>query len=187
MVARGVEGDHLLHVHGNLLLDLEGEHLVYIVLHLVEPPGYVELPELSIDAGAGRLGDIYVRLAGSRLEGDDLGTERPGRDRIKVAAFELPVAGDASVYDPAIQRRDHLHPARPVLRGDLPLHGRLVHVGHADEAAGLQRGLATCAVAEPLTTLEQGVTHVVLLPVGEDLDVVYPYGLFPLDPEFEQE
>src|SRR5215218_433561 len=131
MVARGVEGDHLLHVHGNLLLDLEGEHLVYIVLHLVEPTVDVELPELSIDAGAGRFGDIYVRLAGSRLEGDDLGAERPGRDRIKVAAFELPVAGDASVYDPAIQRRDHLHLARPVLRGDLPLHGRLVHAGYS--------------------------------------------------------
>src|SRR3712207_7757465 len=57
------------------------------------------------------------------------------RSRVEVTAFEPPVTGDAPVRDPAVERRNHLHLTRPVLGDDGPLLGRLVHVGHADEAA----------------------------------------------------
>jgi hypothetical protein len=185
-VARGVEGDHLLDAYGLFLFDIKGEHLVYVVLHLVEAAIHIEISSLGVDAGAGRLGDVDARLAGSRLESDDLGAEGPGRDRVEVAAFEALVTGDALVRDPAVESGDHLHPPRPVLRSDGPLHRRLVHVGHAHEAPRLERRLAPRPVTEPLVTLEQSVTRVVLLPVGEDLDVVYPYGLFPLDPQLQE-
>src|SRR5215218_4789973 len=66
MVARGVEGDHLLDAHGDPLFDLEGEHLVYIVLHLVEAAVHTDHLVLPIDPGAGGLGDTYARLAGLR-------------------------------------------------------------------------------------------------------------------------
>jgi hypothetical protein len=186
-VARGIEGYHLLDAHRLLLLDPEGVHLVNVVLHLVEAAVGAELLVPPVDAGAGRLGDVDARLAGPGLQGDDLGAERPGGDRVEVPPFELPVTDDTPVRDPAVQRRYHLHIARPVLRRDGPLHGRLVHVSHADVAARLERGLAACPVAYPQATLELGVAHVVFVAVGEELDVFSPEGLLTFYAQLEQE
>ena len=103
-VARGVERDHLLHVHRLLLPDLEGEHLVDVVLHLVEAAIRVEPCPVAVDAGAGRLGDVEVRLSRSHLQGDNLGAERPRGHRVEVSPFQLSVTGHAPVRDPTVER-----------------------------------------------------------------------------------
>jgi hypothetical protein len=61
-----------------------------------------------------------------------------------------------------------------------------VHVGHADEAAGLQRGLAARPFADPRDALEQGVSEIVLVAVGEQLDVADIEGLLALDPDLQE-
>jgi hypothetical protein len=81
-VARRVEGKHLLHAHGIPLFDLEREHLVDVVLHLVEAAVHGGVGAPAVDAGAGGLGDVDARLAGPHLKGDDLGPEGPGGDGI---------------------------------------------------------------------------------------------------------
>jgi hypothetical protein len=111
MVTRGVEGNHLLDAHGYPLFGLEGQHLVDVVLHLVEAMVHAYHPILPVDPGACRLGYINVRLAGLRPERDDVGTYGAGQLRVQVAAFELPVAGDAPISNPAVQRREHRHPS----------------------------------------------------------------------------
>ena len=122
---------------------------------------------LSVDPAARRLGYIHVRLAGLRPERDDVRTYGAGQFRVQVAAFELPVAGDAPVSNPAVQRREHRHPSRPVLRRDRPLDRPLVHVGHADEAAAEESSLAARPVAKPQGAPDRRVAEVQLVSVGE--------------------
>src|SRR5215213_6095340 len=101
MVARGVQGDHLLDAHGSFLLDLKSQYLVDVILHLVDAAVHTDHLVLPIDPGSGGLGNIYVRLAGLHPERDDVGTHRAGQLRLQVPAFELPVAGDAPLRNPA--------------------------------------------------------------------------------------
>src|ERR687890_135480 len=145
----------------------KGQLLVDVVLHLVEAAVYVYHPMLSVDPGTRRLGYIHVRLTGLRPERDDVRTYGAGQFRVQVAAFELPVADDAPISNPAVQRREHRHLSRPVLRRDRPLDRPLVHVGHADEAAAEESSLAARPVAKPQGASDRRVAEVQLVSVGE--------------------
>ena len=106
---------------------------------------------------------------------------------MQVAALELPVAGDALVDDARVKRRDNLHRAGPVLGRDGPRERRLVHVGHADEAAACERRLATPAVAEAKPAHHRRVAEVHLVPVAQKLDVLQVDRLVAADAELEHE
>src|SRR4028118_1760725 len=64
VVTRSVEGNHLFDAHRNSLFGLEGQHLVDVVLHLVEATVHVYNLVLPVDPGARRLGYIHVGMAG---------------------------------------------------------------------------------------------------------------------------
>src|SRR5260370_19349463 len=77
-VTRGEEGHHLLDPYCGALPDVEREHLLNVVLHLVEAAVDSErLPAVVEDARARRLADVQVRLARLHLQRDHLGPERP--------------------------------------------------------------------------------------------------------------
>src|SRR5829696_10071697 len=121
VVARVVEGDHLLDAHRAILFDIKGQCLLDVVVRLVEVTTYTHHLVLPVNPGARRLGDVYVRLTSPRPQGDDVGSYRAGQVRFQVPTFELPVARDAPIHNPVVQRGDHRHRAGPVLRSDRPL------------------------------------------------------------------
>ncbi|MDF2978876.1 MAG: hypothetical protein K0S40_3604 [Actinomycetospora sp.] len=191
VVVAGEERDDLLDPDGLALGDVEVEHLLHVVVHLVErASGLHELPAASpaaVDPRAGGLGDVEVRLPGADLEGDDLRPERAGRDGIEVAALEVAVAGHHVVVDAAVDRRDDPDPARPVLRGERPLHRGLVAVGHGDETAAAQRRLAAPAVAEAELAPHRRGADVVGVAVVEHLDVVEADRVLAVDAQLEDQ
>jgi hypothetical protein len=126
--------DHLLDAHRLARSGIARDHLLDVVLRLEESSPHVDGLIAAKDGGAGGFGDVAVRLAALDLERDDVGAERLRRDRVEVAALELRIADNAAVCHPTVDRRDDLDPAGPVLWRDHPLDGRLVMVGHADEA-----------------------------------------------------
>src|SRR5215468_11449328 len=148
-------------------MDVEGQDLLDVVLHLIERPPYRQLLPVAEHTGAGRLADVQIRLPGFDLQRDDLGPPRPRGYRVQMAAFELLVPHDAAVAHPAVEGRDHLDPARPVLRDERPLDPRVVNVGHADEAAASQRCLPAAAIAKPELADEGHVPDVELMAVAE--------------------
>src|SRR5262249_6035739 len=147
-------------------MDVEGQDLLDVVLHLIERPAYGQLLPVAEHAGAGRLADVQIRLPGFRLQRDDLGPQRPRGDRVQMAAFELLVPYDAAVAHPAVECRDHLDPARPVLRDERPLDPRVVNVGHADEPAAFQRCLSATAITKPELADKGHVPDVELMAVA---------------------
>src|SRR5947209_19651937 len=106
---------------------------------------------------------------------------------MQMAALELPVAGDTLVYDACVKRRDDLHRARPVLGRDGPLQGRLVQVGHADEAPAGKCGLAAPAVAEAKPAHHRRVAEVHRVPIAQKLNVLQVDRLVAADAELEHE
>ena len=137
-IPRRVQGRQLLHAHRLALLHVELEDLLDVVLGLDGVAGDGELLRPAIDAGPRRHRHLDARMTGSRLQRDDVRTGDPGALRIEVTSLELPVAGDALVEDPPVERRDDLDRARPVLGREVPGERRLVHAVHADEAPALQ-------------------------------------------------
>src|SRR5215211_1971721 len=109
VVARAVDGDHLFDAHRAILFDIKGQCLLDVVVCLVEVTTYTHYLVLPVNPGARCLGDIHVRLASPRPEGDDVGTYRAGEVRFQVPTFELPVARDAPIHNPAVQRGNHQH------------------------------------------------------------------------------
>ena len=97
------------------------------------------------------------------------------------------VPRDSGVPHHAVQRGDHLHAARPVLRDQRPLDARVVGVGHADEPAAVKRRLAAAAVAEPHMAHDGRVADVELVPVVEELDIREPDRVLPLDAELQHQ
>ncbi len=186
-VPRGVESDQLLHPDGQAPLQLEGQGLVDVVLHVVEAASDLQLAAAGVDAGAGRLGDVDAGLARLRDQRDDVGLGAPTRHRMEVAALQLPVAFDALVGDPGVEGGDHRRLARPVLGRDRPLHGAEVRVGHADEPLARQRRLPAGGVAEAHDAPDGRAPDVQLVPVGEHPNPVQPEGLAVLDLELEDE
>jgi hypothetical protein len=186
-VVRGIEGDHLLNVHRLALAHVKGEDLLDVVLHLIEVAFDVRQVLALIDARAGCLSHVQVRLPGLHLQGDHLGAERPRGHRIQVTPLELTVAGHPAVGHPPVQCRDDLHPARPILRCHGPLDTRLVDVSHADEATAAQRCLPAGPVAEAQFAHHHGGVDVQLMPVGQVLDVADAHRLLALDDQLEHE
>ncbi len=186
-VARAVERDVLLHPDRHPLVQLERQHLLDVVLRLVGGAYDVELLAAAEDARAGGLGDLDARLAGARLERDHVAALDPRALRVEVAALEVAVAGDALVDHAAVERRDDLDPAGPVLRREVPGDRRLVHAVHAHEAAAAQAGLPAVPVAEGQLADHQRVPEVVHVPVGEELDVGEAERLVPVDAELQRE
>ena len=114
-VARGEEGHELLDAHRRPLAHVEREHLLDVVVHLVERAIHVELNAGGEHACAGGFADVHVRLPRLDLQRDDLGAEGPRADARDVAALELAVTRHAAVHHATVDRRDDLHPAGPVL------------------------------------------------------------------------
>ena len=111
-VTRGKEGHHLLNPHRDALPDIEREHLLDVVLHLIEAAVDGERPVPAVeDSRARRLADVHVRLSRLHLQRDHLWPERPRRYRVEVAALKLLVARDAAVGHPPVEAGYHLHPA----------------------------------------------------------------------------
>ena len=79
------------------LAHVDGQDLLDVVLHLVEPPVDLDLTITAEYAGASRLADVQVRLPGLGLQRDDLRPERPRGHGVQVTAFQLPVAGDPAL------------------------------------------------------------------------------------------
>ena len=123
----------------------------------------------------------------SHLERDRLRTEGAGGDRVEVAALELAVARDHLVGHPPVERGDHLHATRPILRGEDPLDAALVAVGHAHEPTTLQGRLTAREVPEAQLASHQRMPDVVVVPVGQELHVVEPDRVRALDAQFQHE
>src|SRR5260221_9732321 len=113
--AMGSCDGHLLDPHRGPLPDVEPEHLLDVVLHLVQTALDAKGSAAVEDAGARRLTDVQVRLPRLDLQRDHLGPERPRAHRIQVPALELPIACHAVVGDAPVERGDDLNAARPVL------------------------------------------------------------------------
>src|SRR5580693_8606195 len=138
-------------------------------------------------AGAGRVADVQVRLPGLGLQRDHLGPERPRAHGVQVAALQLPVAGDPGVADAAVDRRDHLDAPRPVPRNERPLDPSVMGVGHADDAAAVQRRLTTLMITErQLADYSRG-PDVKLMAVTEQLHVGKPDHVPALDTQLEDQ
>src|SRR5215210_8287789 len=60
MVARGVDGDHLLDAHGAALFDIEGQCLLDVVVRLVDVTTNTHYLVLPVNPGARCFGDVYV-------------------------------------------------------------------------------------------------------------------------------
>src|SRR4029078_7317772 len=130
------------------LAHVEGQDLLDVVLHLVEPPLDLDLTISAEYAGASRLADVQIRLPGLGLQRDNLRPERPRGHRVQAAAFQFPVAGDPRVAPRAVDGRGHLDVPRPMLRDERPLDPSMMRVGHADEAAAVQRRLMALVITE---------------------------------------
>ena len=102
-------------------------------------------------------------------------------------ALQLQVAGDAAVGDPAVDRRDHLDPPRPVMGAQRPFDRGAVRMSHAHESSAAQRRLAPRVVAEPNRPRHQRPPQVELVAVVEQLNICQPDGVLALDPQPEHE
>src|SRR5215216_744226 len=60
VVARAVDGDHLLDAHRAILFDIKSQCLLDVVVRLVEVTTYTHYLVLSVNPGARCLGDVYV-------------------------------------------------------------------------------------------------------------------------------
>src|SRR5215211_3212100 len=60
VVARAVDGDHLLDPHRTIFLDIKGQGLLDVVIYLVEVTTYTHHLVLPVNPGTRCLGDIYV-------------------------------------------------------------------------------------------------------------------------------
>ncbi len=77
-VARGEEGHHLLDPHRGALPDIEREHLLDVILHLVKAAFDGQRLAAAVeDTRARRLADVQVRLARLHLQRDHLRPECP--------------------------------------------------------------------------------------------------------------
>ena len=104
-----------------------------------------------------------------------------------MAALELAVARDHLVGHPPVERGDHLHATRPILRGEDPLDAALVAVGHAHESTTPQGRLTAREVPETQLASHQRMPDVVVVPVGQELHVVEPDRVRALDAQFQHE
>jgi hypothetical protein len=82
-----------------------------------------------------------------------------------VPPFEQPVAGDALVHHPAVERRYQLDAARPVLRSQIPGDCGLVHAVHAHEATAPQAGHPAGSIPKAQFPHHERAAEVVLVPV----------------------
>src|SRR5512132_4694361 len=176
-ITGGEKGRHLLDANRFTFANVEGQRLLDVVVHLVQRALDVDRFAAFVDTGTRALAYVDVGLPGSYLQRDDLWPECPRRDGIHVPPHQLAVPGDATVGHTAIDRRDQLYAAGPVLGRKRPLDPRLVRVGHADKATASQRGQAAVAVEEPQLAKEDRVPDIKRVAVGEELDVVEPHGL----------
>ncbi len=104
-----------------------------------------------------------------------------------MAPLERPVARDPVVGHAAVQGRDDLDPARPVHRRQRPLDRRLVHVGHAHEAAALEHRLPIRPVDEAHPPEHRGRADVVRVAVLEHVDALQADRVLALDAQLEDE
>ena len=186
-VAGGPERQHLLDPGRRALPDVERQHLLDVVLHLVQAAFNGERLASLEDACARRLADVDVRLPRLDLQRDDLRAERPRRDGIEMPALELQIAGDALVSHASVDRRDHLHPARPVLRRQRPLDSGPVRMGHAHESPAAQRRLTPGGVPEAKLAGHHRPVNVELVTVLKQLNICQPEFICALDPQLEHQ
>ena len=186
-VVRGEEGHELLDAHRRPLAHVEREHLLDVVVHLVERAIRVELNAGGEHACAGGFTDVHVRLSRLDLQRDDLGAEGPRADARDVAALELVVTRHAAVHHATVDRRDDLHPAGPVLGLEGPLEPGMVHVGHAHEPPAPQRRLPPGPVAEAQCTHDHRVPDVELVPVLEQLHLPETHRVLTVDAQLQHE
>ena len=91
---------------------VEDQDLLDVVLGLVQAAVDRDRLVAAEDACARRLGDVQVRLAGLDLERDHLGSERPRRDGVEVAALELRGSGRRRGWSRGRRGRRRPRPAR---------------------------------------------------------------------------
>ena len=102
-------------------------------------------------------------------------------------ALELEVASDAAVGDPAVDRRDHLHPARPVACGQRPFDTGAVGVGHAHEPAAGQPRLAAAGIAKAKRPARHRPAQVELMAVVQQLHLAEADRVLALDPQLQHQ
>ena len=184
-VTRRVEGHHLLDAQRCALARVESENVLDVILRLVQVALGLHRLRTREHASARGLRHVDPRLAGPHHQRDHLGSERPREGRLQVASLELPITGDALIADASVERRDDLEASRPVLRREGPFDCALVCVCHADEPAAVDGCLTTALVAKTQLASYDCATDVVLVAVGQQLDLVEPQHLLTLDPEPE--
>src|SRR5258708_22611397 len=107
--AMGSCDGHLLDPHRGPLPDVEPEHLLDVVLHLVQTALDAKGSAAVEDAGARRLTDVQVRLPRLDLQRDHLGPERPPPHPSQGPALQLPNTCHAMVSAPPAQRGNALN------------------------------------------------------------------------------
>ena len=104
-----------------------------------------------------------------------------------MAALQLLVAGDTAIGHPAVDGRDDLDVARPVLRNQRPLDPRVVRVGHADEPAAVERRLPAAEITETNVADDSRVPDVEFVAVTEQIDIGEPDRVPALDAQLEDQ
>ena len=186
-IPRGVERHHLLDPRRRALLHVEGENLLDIVLHLIQPPLDLEALICGEHPRAGRVADVQIRLPGLGLQRDHLWPKRPRGNGVQVAALQLPVAGDTAIAHPAVDRRDDLDVPRPVLRNQRPLDPRVVRIAHADEPAAVQCHLPAAEITETNLADDSRVPDVQFVSVTEQIHLGEPDRLPALEAQLEDQ
>ncbi len=95
------------HPHRSALRDVERQDLLDVVLGL-EQLAYNFDRAVAEHAGAGRLGEVDVGLAGLHAQSNRLVAEGTRRVRVEMTTPQIEVARDVAVGDPSVQGRDHL-------------------------------------------------------------------------------
>ena len=137
-IPRRVERHHLLDPHRRSLLHVEGEDLLDIVLHLIQPPLDLEALISSENACAGRMADVQIRLPGLGLQRVTSDPNVRGETGFRWRPSSCRWRTTPPLLHPAVDRRNHLDAPRPVLRNQRPLDPRVMRVAHADEPAAVQ-------------------------------------------------
>ena len=109
MIARGVEGGHLLQHQRLALLDVGFELLPYVSRFLDGAAANLERLPAEKRLGSRRLGDVNIRLASAHQQVHAILANDFARERLQVFVVELAVQLRARVDDASVDGRTHSH------------------------------------------------------------------------------
>ena len=169
-VARGVERDHLLDTRRLALFERHREGMPDAGCALPHEPGRGGNARLAlIDAGARRLGDLEMRLRGSRSEEDRFIVDRIRLQRLQVSVGEAAIAGNSRIDDAPVEQAQRFERSGPVLGGYLEVDCREVGLAHVHEAPFAESRAAPVGLAEDVMANEQTFPEVQALTIALDL------------------